>query len=78
MKEFSLLVERLSHIDPFDAVMTEKVFRDLVAELGLEASDLVHPIRVALTGRAVGPGLFETIALLGKEKTIKRLLEAFK
>lgn len=77
VKEFSLLVERLSHIDPFDAVMTEKVFRDLVAELGLEASDLVHPMRVALTGRAVGPGLFETIALLGKEKTIKRLLEAF-
>ncbi len=78
VKEFSLLVERLSHIDPFDAAMTEKVFRDLVAELGLEASDLVHPMRVALTGRAVGPGLFETIALLGKEKTIKRLSEAFK
>jgi glutamyl-tRNA synthetase len=77
-KEFSLLSERFNHVDPFNAAATEKVFRDLVAELGIEASDLVHPVRVALTGRAVGPGLFETIALLGKEKTVKRLSEAFK
>jgi len=34
-------------------------------------------VRVALTGHDVGPGLFETIALLGKEKTVKRLSEAF-
>jgi len=73
-----LLSERFSRIDPFDAATTEKVFRSLVAELGIKASDLVHPVRVALTGMAVGPGLFETIALLGKEKTIKRLSEAFK
>ena len=77
-KEFSLLSERLDHVEPFDASATEKAFRDLVSELGINASDLVHPVRVALTGRAVGPGLFETIALLGKEKTVKRLSEAFK
>ena len=76
--EFSLLSERFSHVDPFDADTTEKAFRGLVAKLGIKASDLVHPVRVALTGRAVGPGLFETIALLGKEKTLKRLSEAFK
>lgn len=77
-KEFSMLSERFSNVDPFDADETERVFRDLIAELGIKASDLVHPIRVALTGRAVGPGLFETIALLGKEKTVKRLSETFK
>jgi len=77
-KEFSLLSERFDCIDPFDASATEKAFRDLVSELGIKASDLVHPVRVALTGRAVGPGLFETIALLGKEKTVKRLSETFK
>lgn len=76
--EFSLLSERFSRADPFDAATTEEAFRGLVAELGIKASDLVHPVRVALTGMAVGPGLFETIALLGKEKTVKRLLEAFK
>jgi glutamyl-tRNA synthetase len=76
-KEFSLLRERFSRLDPFDAATAEEVFRGLVAELGIKSSDLVHPVRVALTGRAVGPGLFETIALLGKEKTIQRLKEAF-
>lgn len=75
--EFRLLSERFNQTEPFDAVTTEKVFRELVAELGIKASDLVHPVRVALTGRAVGPGLFETIALLGKEKTVKRLAEVF-
>jgi glutamyl-tRNA synthetase len=45
--------------------------------MGLKTSDLVHPIRVALTGRAVGPGLFETMEVLGKEKTVKRLKETF-
>jgi glutamyl-tRNA synthetase len=77
-KEFHLLSDRFGRTEPFDAVTTEKVFREVVAELGLKASDLVHPVRVALTGRAVGPGLFDTIALLGKEKTVKRLSEAFR
>ncbi|HQP09803.1 MAG TPA: glutamate--tRNA ligase [Candidatus Omnitrophota bacterium] len=76
-KEFSVLAERFGRTEPFDVSSTEKAFRDVVAELKLEASDLVHPVRVALTGRAVGPSLFETIALLGKEKTVERLKKAF-
>ncbi len=77
-KEFSLLAGRFGQVESFNAASTEKAFREVVAELGVEASDLVHPVRVALTGRSVGPGLFETIALLGKEKTVRRLKEAFK
>jgi glutamyl-tRNA synthetase len=77
-KEFRLLSERFKSVEPFDAVSAEKVFRGLVDELGIKAADLVHPVRVALTGRAVGPGLFETIALLGREKTVQRLAEAFR
>ena len=76
-KEFGMLSDRLKTADPFNAATTEKVFRDCVAELGLTASDMVHPVRVALTGRAVGPGLFETMSLLGKDKTVQRLQEAF-
>jgi glutamyl-tRNA synthetase len=77
-KEFSVLAERFARTDPFDVPSTEKTFRDVVAELKLEASDLVHPVRVALTGRAVGPSLFETIVLLGKETTVQRLEKAFR
>jgi glutamyl-tRNA synthetase len=76
-KEFQLLSERISRLDTFDTASLEKVFRDLVAELGIQASELVHPVRVALTGKAIGPGLFDTMAILGKEKTVQRLQEAF-
>lgn len=76
-KEFRLLSERLSHVNDYNAVSAEEVFRGLVAELSLQASDLVHPVRVALTGKSVGPGLFETMSVLGKEKTVKRLAETF-
>ena len=76
-KEFRLLSECFAQVEPFNAASTEKAFRRLVDELGIKPADLVHPVRVALTGRAVGPGLFETIALLGKEKTIQRLQGAF-
>jgi len=71
------LREKLEYIDHFDAASCEEVFRSLVQELDIQASDLVHPVRVALTGKAVGPGLFETMAILGKEKTVKRLSETF-
>ena len=76
-KEFHLLGDRLSKTDPFETKAVEEAFRNLVNELGLKSSDLVHPVRVALTGRPVGPGLFETMVILGKEKTIQRLTKAF-
>lgn len=76
-REFELLKGKLSSINSFDVKETEKAFRELIVELKIQSSELVHPIRVALTGRAVGPGLFETMAVLGKEKTLKRLEEAF-
>lgn len=76
-KEFQLFSERLQRMSQFDAAAAEKEFRDLIAELGIESAELVHPMRVALTGKEVGPGLFETMALLGREKTIQRLSEAF-
>jgi glutamyl-tRNA synthetase len=76
-REFGLLAERLVKVENFDHATTEKIFRDLVMELGIKSGDLVHPVRVALTGQAVGPGLFETMAVLGKDKTVMRLRSAF-
>jgi glutamyl/glutaminyl-tRNA synthetase len=42
-------------------------------DLGLEPKALIHPIRVALTGKTIGPGLFEVIYYLGKERVKERL-----
>jgi glutamyl-tRNA synthetase len=76
-REFSLLSDRLNSLDVFTHETAEKAFRDVVDELHLKASDLVHPVRVALTGKSVGPGLFETMSILGKQKTVQRLQSAF-
>ncbi|MDD5465645.1 MAG: glutamate--tRNA ligase [Candidatus Omnitrophica bacterium] len=74
-KEFKLFAQRLDNLAAFDVVNIETSFRELVSELGIEAKKLIHPIRVALTGKTIGPGLFEVIYYLGKEKSIKRLLK---
>ncbi|MDD5346985.1 MAG: glutamate--tRNA ligase [Candidatus Omnitrophica bacterium] len=72
-KEFGLFLERLARLNNFDPPAIEAEFRALVAELNIQAKELIHPIRVALTGKTVGPGLFEVIAVLGKERTRLRL-----
>jgi len=75
--ELNLLADRLEVLEDYSTENCEKVFRGLVEERGMQAKDLVHPIRVILTGKTVGPGLFETMSVLGKEKTLRRLREAY-
>ena len=77
-REFALLAQALSTVSDFNTKTAEEAFRGVIAELGIEAGALVHPVRVALTGRAVGPGLFDTMVILGQPKTIRRLRETFK
>jgi len=72
-KEVEVLIERLSQIEDFTKENIEKEFRQTAHFLRLKAKDLVHPTRIALTGRKIGPGLFETMEVLGKEKVIERL-----
>ncbi len=76
-KEFKILIERFSALDSFDKDSIEETYKTVMEELGLKPAELVHAIRVAVTGRAIGPSLFECIALLGKEKSIQRLEAAF-
>jgi len=67
------LVEKFSALETFDLQNIENCVRNLATDLNIKAADLIHPIRVAVTGRKVGASLFETVALVGKEKTIERL-----
>ena len=73
---FTELINVLNPIASFDIETLEKEFRELTTRLGIKTGELVHPTRVALTGRTIGPGLFETMHLLGKETIIKRLRES--
>ena len=72
-REFALFIDRLDKLEEFDIANIEAEFRSLIAELGIESKELIHPIRVALTGKTVGPGLFEVICCLGRERTKERL-----
>ena len=57
----------------FDAAYLEKGTQDLMAAKGLGLGDIVHAVRVAVTGVAVGPGLFDTLSVLGKEACLRRI-----
>ena len=51
----------------------EEVVRGAGDEMGLSGGQVIHPIRMAVTGRTVGPGLFESMSVLGKERVLLRL-----
>jgi glutamyl-tRNA synthetase len=70
--------EELSRLDNFIAPEIEKVFGFLVAKHNIKLGNLAQPVRVALTGKAESPGIFEVIEILGKEKVLKRLEKAIK
>jgi glutamyl-tRNA synthetase len=67
---------RLESIDNFKQEAIEAVCRGLAQEKGMKAADVIHPARLALTGRTRGAGLFELMEILGKEKAIRRLRAA--
>jgi glutamyl-tRNA synthetase len=70
------LVDKLAGLDDFTEASIEQAFSAVLQELGWSMGKLAQPVRVALTGSTVSPGIHEVIAVLGKERTIKRLRSA--
>jgi glutamyl-tRNA synthetase len=66
-------VEALRETEPFDAEHVEAALRTLADRLGTKPRDAFQPIRIAVTGSKVSPGLFESIELLGRDETLERL-----
>jgi glutamyl-tRNA synthetase len=66
----------LAELEPFEAEPIERELRSLAERLELKPRDAFQPIRIAVTGSKVSPGLFESIELLGREKTLRRLAAA--
>jgi glutamyl-tRNA synthetase len=62
--------------DPFDAESVESVLRGWVEDQGVKPKEVFQPLRVALTGTTVSPGIFESVAALGREETLARLDKA--
>jgi glutamyl-tRNA synthetase len=57
----------------FDAASLDKGTQELMAARGLGLGDIVHSVRIAVTGVPAGPGLFDTLSVLGKEACLRRI-----
>ncbi len=75
-KYFDELADVFNGLENFSSSSVETSFRQFAQRKGIASAELVHPVRVALTGSDVGPGLFETMDALGQKKTVERLKEA--
>jgi glutamyl-tRNA synthetase len=75
-ENFPELAERLKALPEWSEEAIEKAVRDLAAEREKGARHLIHPLRVATTGRTVSAGLFETMLLLGRERSLQRIEDA--
>ena len=72
----SVAVERLEGLRTWDADTIEALLRPLAEELGLKTGQLFGALRVAVTGRTAAPPLFDTMAVLGRERSVARLHRA--
>jgi glutamyl-tRNA synthetase len=66
----------LAGAEPFDAETIERELRGLAERLDLKPREAFQPIRIAVTGSRVSPGLFESLELLGRERSLRRLRAA--
>jgi glutamyl-tRNA synthetase len=68
--------DELAQVEPFDAEHIEAALRALAERLELSPRKAFEPIRIAVTGSKVSPGLFESLELLGRDETLARLRAA--
>jgi glutamyl-tRNA synthetase len=65
--------QALAHVDPFEVAPIEQALRQVIERREAKPREVFQPIRVALSGTTVSPGIYETIALVGREETLARL-----
>ena len=65
--------DALAAAEPFDAEGVEAALRGVVEELGVKPKDVFQPVRVAIAGTTVSPGIFESVATLGRDETLIRI-----
>ena len=76
LEPLKLLAEKLEALENYTQSDLETVFLAVMDETGLKLGKIAQPVRVALTGRPASPGIFEIIAILGKDRVIPRLQKA--
>ncbi len=77
-QNIKLFADCLEELEDFKKENIEKTCRSLAEQRGIKAADMIHPTRVAITGRTRGAGLFEVMEILGKKKVLERMRKAAK
>ncbi len=75
-ENIKIFSDRLEKDDNFSHENIEKICRSISEERSLKAAQIIHPTRVAISGKTQGAGLFEIMEVLGKEKVLERLRKA--
>jgi glutamyl-tRNA synthetase len=65
--------EALEGAEPFDVEQVEQALRGVVERFDAKPKDVFQPVRVAIAGTTVSPGIFESVAALGREETLSRI-----
>ncbi len=65
--------EALARVEPFTVENVETALREVVEDKGVKSGKVFQPVRVAIAGTTVSPGIFESVALLGKDETLARI-----
>ncbi len=74
---FELLREKLAALPSFDEQSIQAAFEEVMAEHELKLKHIAQPMRIALTGGTVSPGIFELMVVLGKAKVLERINAAY-
>ena len=67
------LAECYAAAENFDAATLEAKLKELAATLGVKPAEFIHPARVAVSGRSIGPSLYHMLEVLGKDRVLARL-----
>jgi glutamyl-tRNA synthetase len=78
LKPFKALYEEFDNNTSWDNENIKSILNKLAEEFDIKIGKLAQPLRVAITGKNVSPGIYDTVRLLGREKTLKRLNNAIK
>ena len=65
--------EALAAVEPFDQERIEQALRSTVEELDVKPKEVFQPVRVALSGTTISPGIFESLAVLGRDESLSRI-----
>lgn len=68
--------DRLAQVEPFEPALLERTMHDFVMAEGIKLGDIIHAVRVAITGSSVGLGMFDALAILGRQSCLARIARA--